>query len=125
MGPSSHTSNNLATASPVLGLPRFSALGGSALSKRLVLHIGAMKTGTTFLQTTLERNSALLRDAGIDFTGNRFAYQTRAVSAVLKGRDEGGRRYRKWRRLVAAAREAEQDVSVVSMEFLSFADDEQ
>ncbi len=95
------------------------------MSKRLVLHIGAMKTGTTFLQTTLERNHELLAGAGIDFTGNRFAYQTRAVSAVLKGPDEGGRRYKKWRKLVRAARQAEQDTSVVSMEFLSFADDRQ
>jgi hypothetical protein len=95
------------------------------VSERFVLHIGAMKTGTTFLQTTLERNHALLSDAGVDFTGNRFAYQTRAVSAVLKGPDEGGRRYKKWRKLVRAARRAEQGTSVVSMEFLSFADDRQ
>ena len=95
------------------------------MSERIVLHIGAMKTGTTFLQTTLERNSGLLREAGVDFTGTRFAYQTRAVSAVLTGPDEGGRRYKKWRKLVRAARQAEQDTSVVSMEFLSFADDRQ
>ena len=95
------------------------------MSDRIVLHIGAMKTGTTFLQTTLERNSAVLAGAGVDFTGNRFAYQTRAVSSALKGPKERGRRYARWRRLVQAAREAEQDTSVVSMEFLSFADDRQ
>ena len=95
------------------------------MSERIVLHIGAMKTGTTFLQTTLERNNTLLAGAGIDFTGNRFAYQTRAVSAALKGRDEKGRRYRRWRKLARAARESEQDVSLVSMEFLSFAEDRQ
>ena len=95
------------------------------MSDRIVLHIGAMKTGTTFLQTTLERNHELLAAAGVDFTGNRFAYQTRAVSAVLKGPKERGRRYKKWRKLVRAARQAEQEVSVVSMEFLSFADDRQ
>lgn len=95
------------------------------MSERIVLHIGAMKTGTTFLQTTLERNSALLSDAGVDFTGNRFAYQTRAVSAALKGAGEKGRRYRRWRRLARAARQSEQDVSLVSMEFLSFAEDPQ
>lgn len=95
------------------------------MSDRIVLHIGAMKTGTTFLQTTLERNNALLAEAGIDYTGNRFAFQTRAVSAALKGPKERGRRYARWRRLARAAREAEQDTSVVSMEFLSFADDRQ
>jgi hypothetical protein len=95
------------------------------VSERLVLHIGAMKTGTTFLQTTLERNSERLAAAGVDFTGNRFAYQTRAVSAALKGPAGKGRRYRRWRRLVRAAREAPQATSLVSMEFLSFADDRQ
>jgi hypothetical protein len=95
------------------------------VSDRIVLHIGAMKTGTTFLQTTLERNNDLLAGAGVDFTGNRFAAQTRAVSAALQGTKERGRRYARWRRLVSIAKEAEQDVSVVSMEFLSFADDRQ
>ncbi len=95
------------------------------MSDRIVLHIGAMKTGTTFLQTTLERNHRLLAAAGVDFTGNRFAYQTRAVSAALKGPKERGKRYARWRRLVRTAREAEQRTSVVSMEFLSFADEHQ
>ncbi len=95
------------------------------MSERIVLHIGAMKTGTTFLQTTLERNHAVLAEAGVDFTGRRFAYQTRAVSAVLKGPKDRGRRYRRWRKLARAAREAPQPTALVSMEFLSFADERQ
>ena len=43
------------------------------VSERIVLHIGAMKTGTTFLQTTLERNSELLAAADLDFVRRLFA----------------------------------------------------
>lgn len=95
------------------------------MSDRIVLHIGAMKTGTTFLQTTMERNRDLLAESGLDFTGGRFAYQTRAVNAVLKRPDQPGRRLQRWRKLAARAREAPQPTSVVSMEFLSFASERQ
>jgi hypothetical protein len=95
------------------------------LSQRVVLHVGAMKTGTTFLQTTLERNGPLLEQAGVDFTGGRFAFQTRAVSNVLNLPPRRSRRMMKWRRLVQLARESEHPVSLVSMEFLSFAEERQ
>jgi hypothetical protein len=48
---------------------------------RLVLHIGAAKTGTTYIQHALYRNSALLRDLGVYLPlAGRFEFATQSVA---------------------------------------------
>lgn len=88
------------------------------------LHIGAMKTGTTFLQGLLFANREQLRANGYLLPGSRWARQVRAVQDLL--RDTQGdprleqRTAGEWE---AIAQEilAHDGPSVVSMEFLSFA----
>ena len=38
----------------------------------IVLHIGAMKTGTSYLQSVLERNKELLDDRGVLWPGTSW-----------------------------------------------------
>ena len=93
----------------------------------IYLHIGAMKTGTTYLQDLMWHNRAALLDAGVLLPGRRWADQDRAVRDVLgfstsdprdRALNEG-----MWRRL-AGEMLAHRGTSVLSMEFLSFADPE-
>ena len=84
------------------------------MASRVVLHIGAMKTGTSFVQSVLGRHPEQLAAAGVGFLGS-FVEQMRAVQDGLRG--EGN--FRGWRDLVAGA--TDHGTSVISMEFLSFA----
>lgn len=88
------------------------------------LHIGPMKTGTTYLQAVMLANKRQLADAGFLFPGDIWVRQIRAVQDVLRlqRRDPVVRQKAlgSWRRLVAEMR-AHEGTSVVSMEFLSFA----
>ncbi len=93
------------------------------------LHIGAMKTGTTYLQHKLFANRAALEEQGVDFAGDRWRDQVSAVVDLLSinqhdpavaRRSDGA-----WDRLVEAMAAAGAPVSLLSMEFLSFADAEQ
>ncbi len=91
-----------------------------------VLHAGAMKTGTTYLQSKLIANRDHLEEHGVDFGGRIWRQQVQAVQdllglaqhdPVVANRAEGG-----WMRYVEEARDSEAPVSLLSMEFLSFAD---
>lgn len=90
------------------------------MGSRVVLHIGSMKSGTTFLQSALAQNEATLADAGVRFLGGGFGKQVRAVQQVLKAPKEKPSR---WLSLVDEASSGDQETSIVSMEFLSFAND--
>ncbi|QYJ03463.1 hypothetical protein KUV85_14170 [Nocardioides panacisoli] len=90
-----------------------------------ILHAGAMKTGTTFLQSKLIANRDHLADQGIHFAGRVWAQQVHAVQSllglaqhdpVMSHRSEGA-----WSRFVREARESEDPTVLLSMEFLSFA----
>jgi len=89
------------------------------------LHIGAMKTGTTFLQHLLMANRDGLRDAGFDFAGARWADQVAAVQDVLHlgGTDPFIRASARdaWPALVRELTTTSAPIALVSMEFLSFA----
>lgn len=89
------------------------------------LHIGAMKTGTTFLQHLLMANREGLRNAGVDFAGARWADQVAAVQDVLSlgGKDPFIRSAARdaWPALVHQLTTTSAPVALVSMEFLSFA----
>lgn len=88
------------------------------------LHIGAMKTGTSFIQNVLWGNRDLLRSDGVLFPGRRgWVEQVDAARHVvalpnLKGDPVPPA---PWKRLVGAIREWTGPGVIVSMEFLSLA----
>jgi hypothetical protein len=96
------------------------------MGPRVVLHIGSMKSGTTFLQSALGQNQTALADDGIRFLGGSFGKQVKAVRQVLQAPGQGstGRKRSRWLSLVDEAASGDWHTSIVSMEFLSFANDE-
>lgn len=91
----------------------------------MVLHIGAMKTGTTYLQNVLVHHAEALAAADIAFAGGTFPRQSRAVTQALQSTQDPEVRPRRWRALAREMRRSDVGTQVVSMEFLSFADAEQ
>lgn len=90
---------------------------------RVYLHIGAMKTGTTYLQQVLSLNKADLAAAGYLFPGEQWTDQTHGVQQILKARD-GSAGIETWQLLVDEMLAFQGEASILSMEFLSFADPE-
>jgi len=97
----------------------------TATPRRVYLHVGALKTGTTYLQGVLWANRDRLRDAGVLVPGERFVDQVAAVQDLL-GIQVGPREQHpgrlSWSQLVGQVRDWRGAAAVVSMEFLSFAD---
>lgn len=77
------------------------------MAERVVMHIGSMKSGTTYLQGIL--TSGILDGTPAFYVGDRFGVQTKAV-----------RRPKLWRTLADRAL-AQPGVGIYSQEFLSFA----
>lgn len=88
------------------------------MSGKIVLHVGLMKSGTTFLQGQLFAHQDALRALGVLVPGRRWTDQVRGVSDALKAGPADAAR---WRDLVGPARE-HPGTSVLSMEFLGPAD---
>ncbi len=84
------------------------------MAQRAVVHIGLMKSGTTYLQSRLTANIDRLDEHGILFPGPRWPRQVRAVRDFLGTPRPGG----PWRRLVAEMEEYD-GAAVLSMEFLA------
>ncbi|MDP3969968.1 MAG: hypothetical protein Q8Q02_17015 [Nocardioides sp.] len=88
------------------------------------LHIGAMKTGTTYLQTLLQGNRKKLREHGFLLPGKQGDF-TRGARDVLgiTGNDEAlrARVDGVWQALTDEMRAWDGSASLYSMEFLSFA----
>jgi hypothetical protein len=57
------------------------------VAKRVVLHIGAMKSGTSFIQNVLGQNRARLQEHDIRFACERWRQQVQAVHDLM---DHGG-----------------------------------
>jgi hypothetical protein len=55
---------------------------GASMTKRVYLHVGAPKSGTTYLQGVLENNRHLLADAGVLLVGDRHLDRIRAAMVV-------------------------------------------
>lgn len=91
----------------------------------VVLHIGAMKTGTTYLQSLLHGNRKTLRSHGYLVPGKQGDF-TRGARDVLgiTGNDEAlrARVDGVWQGLTDEMRAWDGAASLYSMEFLSFAD---
>jgi hypothetical protein len=90
----------------------------------IYLHVGAMKTGTTFVQQKLIANRDALDRAGVLFPGPRWAQQVRAVQEAVR-LDRSDPRIREEARgawqAMADEMLAHRGRSILSMEFLSFA----
>ena len=93
------------------------------MDRRVVLHIGTMKTGTSFIQSVLGNNQAALAESGVEFPGG-FGVQARAVREMLKLPQQPRRNSRRWTKLATGLRESGR-TGIFSMEFLSFAGEEQ
>ncbi len=53
------------------------------MAERLVLHIGSMKSGTSFIQNVLGDNKDRLADQGVLFAGPRWKFQVKAVQDLM------------------------------------------
>lgn len=101
---------------------------GRRTKPRIYLHIGAMKTGTTFLQGILSANRRELREAGFLFPGSTWSEQGMAVRDIMFASSDPRMRARvegSWDKLRDRMLSYQGRASIVSMEFLSFADAEQ
>lgn len=59
------------------------------MAERVVLHVGLMKSGTSFLQQVLRQNNDLLREQGVLFP-SPWRRQVRAVKDIITASDQGG-----------------------------------
>ena len=84
------------------------------MARTLVLHVGLMKSGTTFLQGRLDANREQLAAQGVHFAGPGWARHAKAVTDLMEmpHRVEGA-----WADLREEIR-AHEGVSVISMEYL-------
>ncbi len=89
------------------------------MATRLVLHVGLMKSGTSFVQHVMRKNNAELRDRGVLFP-TPWKNQVRAVRDISEHPDGRPRALAgdgPWRRLMGEI-DAWPGTAVVSMEFL-------
>jgi len=93
------------------------------LARRVVLHIGSMKSGTSFLQNVLSTNREALAARGVKFPGS-WRDQVEAVRDVANNAESGLAPDGPWRRLVELVREWP-ETAVISMEFLAARSDEE
>lgn len=82
------------------------------MAERVVLHVGLMKSGTSFVQQVLRHNREALAERGMLFP-SPWRRQVRAVRDVIDGPDSGGA----WSEIVEEVR-AWSGTAVLSMEFL-------
>jgi len=90
------------------------------MATRVVLHIGVMKSGTSFIQQVLLANRKRLAAQGILFPGPRWRDQVVAVRDVMAHDAEGADALAPdgpWHRMVAQIREW-RGTAIVSMEYL-------
>ena len=91
------------------------------MAERVVLHVGLMKSGTTYLQQRLMASYDVLRAQGVLFPGKRWKNQVLAVVDVLGlDRVPEGFKPGAWQRLVDEVAEWP-GLAVISMEFLAVA----
>lgn len=93
--------------------------------RRIVLHIGAFKTGTTFLQQVMVANKQRLAGAGVLFPGRTWSDQVYAVKEAI-GRTTKDpvihqRCVGKWNELATSILAHRGTTSVLSMEYLAAA----
>jgi hypothetical protein len=92
------------------------------VAERVVLHIGTMKSGTSFVQSALMANPTALEAAGARYLGGTFGRQAKAVRDFYQ--DPQRPNHGRWHALADEARAFEGAAGIISMEFLSFADED-
>lgn len=92
------------------------------MTARVVLHIGAPKTGTSFVQSVLSHHRDLLRDRGILWPGETWGDQVRAVEDLRDASKGTTPTATRWDLLVKQIDDFDGDMAVVSMEWLCMAD---
>ena len=85
------------------------------MAERVVLHVGTMKSGTSYLQALLFAEKPRLAEAGVLVPGKAWTDQARAVRQALAPKSDAPRD--RWRALVDEVRSATGPV-VISMEYL-------
>ncbi|MGI8645481.1 MAG: DUF6752 domain-containing protein [Nocardioides sp.] len=98
------------------------------MTKRVYLHVGAPKSGTTYIQQVLETNRARLHDAGVRVVGDTHLDRVHAAMVVrqdprLEALPEAART--SWARLVKQVHGWRGDVAILSYELLAGASAEQ
>lgn len=91
----------------------------STPAPRLFLHIGAMKTGTSYLQGVLNTNAGSLREAGVLVSPHRSAPVHDIVNFKARGKAHLKSVRGAWADFVETARTFEGRTTVLSHEFLS------
>jgi hypothetical protein len=81
------------------------------MSRRLVLHVGAMKSGTSYVQSRLFANKRMLLERGILVPGMNWLSQVMAARDVLGAGDA------QWAKMAGKV-QAHEGTSVISMEYL-------
>ncbi len=98
------------------------------MTQRLYLHVGAPKSGTTYLQGVLETNQRALADAGVLVVGGRRVDRVHAAMVVREDRrleDLGESARTSWERLVDEVRAWEGETALLSYELFAGASEEQ
>ncbi len=85
------------------------------MAERVVLHVGTMKSGTSYLQALLFAERPRLAEAGVLVPGKTWNHQARAVRQALAPRSDGPRE--RWQALVEEVRSAP-ETAAISMEYL-------
>lgn len=85
------------------------------MAERVVLHVGTMKSGTSYLQGLLFAEKPRLAEAGVVVPGEVWTDQARAVRQAVAGRRAASTE--RWDALVAEIRSAPR-TAAVSMEYL-------
>jgi hypothetical protein len=91
------------------------------VARRVFLHVGTLKTGTTYLQRVLWENRDALRRAGLLPAGKHWSDRMWAAQ-VLRGKPQAGHRDRAWTRIVRQSHRFPGDL-VISHEFFGAADE--
>lgn len=95
------------------------------MARRVFFHIGAPKTGTTFLQQVLWGNRDALAAQGILFAGERYADRVHAANVVRQTRELPKEWQRTaWSRIVAQVAAFDGD-AIISHEFFAAAEADQ
>ena len=94
---------------------------------RLYLHVGAMKTGTTYLQRLMEASRSDLAAQGVLFPGRTWNDQHLGVREILFDSDDpevNAKTQGRWDALVKEVHDHPGRASVISMEYLSYVEEE-
>ena len=88
------------------------------------LHVGAMKSGTTYVQEVLGRNRDVMRSRGVLFPGTRWHDQVLGVEELVRRRPRGKPASPgAWQRLVDEVTAFDGASAIISMETLAMADE--